>query len=41
MITNLINGYLRTPKIDQFNKLVNWINNNSNNNFPINEPDTS
>lgn len=41
MIINLINGYLRTPKIDQFLKLVTWINNNSNNNFPINEPDTS
>jgi hypothetical protein len=41
MIINLINGYLRTPKIDQFNKLITWINNNSNNNFSINEPDTS
>lgn len=41
MIINLINGYLRTPKIDQFNKLVAWINNNSNNNYTINEPDTS
>jgi hypothetical protein len=41
MIINLINGYLRTPKIDQFNKLVTWINNNSNNNFTINETDTS
>lgn len=41
MIINMINGYLRTPKIDQFNKLVTWINDNSNNNFTINEPDTS
>lgn len=41
MIINQINGYLRTPKIDQFNKLVTWINNNSNNNLTINETDTS
>lgn len=41
MIINLINGYLRTPKIDKFNKLVSWINNNSNSTFPIFEPDTS
>ena len=41
MIINEINGYLRTPKIDQFNKLVTWINNNSNNNLTINETDTS
>ena len=27
--------------MDQFNKLVTWINNNSNNNFTINEHDTS
>ena len=41
MIIIEINGYLRTPKIDQFNKLVTWINNNSNNNLTINETDTS
>jgi len=40
-VINLINGYLRTPKIDQFNKLISRINNNSNNNFITYEPDTS
>ena len=29
VVINMINGYLRTPKIDQFNKLVSWINNNN------------
>lgn len=41
MVINLINGYLRTPKIDQFNKLVDWINKKSNSNISIYEPDTS
>lgn len=41
IVINLINGYLRTPKIDQFNKLVDWINKKSNSNLSIYEPDTS
>lgn len=41
IVIHLINGYLRTPKIDQFNKLVDWINKKSNSNLSIYEPDTS
>jgi hypothetical protein len=38
---NLLNGYLRTPKIIKFNDLIVWINNKYNYNIPINSPDTS
>ena len=46
IVINLINGYLRTPKIDPFNKLVDWVgrpshNKKSNSNISIYEPDTS
>ena len=32
-ITQLINGELRTPKIDQLYKLIDWLNNNHNRNI--------
>ena len=38
---NLLNGYLRTPKIIKFNELIVWINNKYNYNIPIHSPDTS
>jgi hypothetical protein len=38
---NLLNGYLRTPKIIKFNELIVWINNKYNSNISINSPDTS
>lgn len=40
-LINLINGNLRTPKIDQFNCLITWLNNKYNYEIPINSPDTS
>nr|YP_010470463.1 LAGLIDADG endonuclease [Inonotus hispidus]UVF37951.1 LAGLIDADG endonuclease [Inonotus hispidus] len=38
---NLINGYLRTPKIIKFNKLISWFNKRSHYNIPIYSPDDS
>ena len=38
---NLLNGYLRTPKIIKFNELIVWINDKYNYNIQINSPDTS
>jgi|ERR1700749_469027 len=38
---NLLNGYLRTPKINKFNKLIVWLNNKYNYNIPIHSPDTT
>ena len=38
---NLINGYLRTPKVAQFNKRINWINNTNNRNIATYDYDTS
>jgi hypothetical protein len=38
---NLLNGYLRTPKINKFNDLIVWINNKYNYNIPIHSPDTT
>jgi hypothetical protein len=38
---NLLNGYLRTPKIIKFNELIVWLNEKYNYNIPIHSPDTS
>lgn len=38
---NLLNGYLRTPKINKFNKLIVWLNNKYNYNIITHSPDTS
>lgn len=38
---NLLNGYLRTPKIIKFNELIVWLNVKYNYNIPIHSPDTS
>jgi hypothetical protein len=38
---NLLNGYLRTPKIIKFNELIVWLNKRYNYNIPIHSPDTS
>jgi hypothetical protein len=37
---NLLNGYLRTPKILKFNELIVWLNNRYNYNISIHSPDT-
>ena len=38
---NILNGYLRTPKIIKFNELIVWLNDKYNYNISINSPDTS
>lgn len=38
---NLLNGYLRTPKIIKFNELIVWLNKKYYYNIPIHSPDTS
>lgn len=40
-LINLINGKLRTPKINIFNELISWLNVKYNYNIPIHTPDTS
>lgn len=35
---NLLNGYLRTPKLIKFNELIVWLNNKYNYNIPIHSP---
>jgi len=40
-IISLINGYLRTPKLHQFNNLINWINSHTGKSIMINSVDTS
>ena len=41
VLINLMNGYLRTPKINKFNDLILWLNDRYNYNIPIYSPDTS
>lgn len=40
-IMGLLNGLLRTPKLSKFNKLIDWINNNTNYSFIKHNPDFS
>jgi LAGLIDADG endonuclease len=40
-VVNLINGYLRTPKIIKFNDLIIWLNERYHYNIPIHLADTS
>ena len=38
---NILNGYLKTPKIIKFNELIVWLNEKYNYNITIHSPDTS
>jgi len=38
---NILNGYLKTPKIIKFNELIVWLNEKYNSNITIHSPDTS
>ena len=40
-LINLLNGYLRTPKLGQFNDLIKWLNDKFHYNIEIFLPDTS
>lgn len=40
-LIKLMNGYLRTPKINKFNDLILWLNDKYHYNIPIHSPDTS
>ena len=40
-LINLMNGYLRTPKINKFNKLILWLNDRYHYNIPIYSVDTT
>ena len=40
-LIHLMNGYLRTPKITQFNELIIWLNDKYHYNIPICSPDNS
>ena len=40
-LISVINGYLRTPKINKFNDLINWLNDRYHYNIPIYSNDTS
>lgn len=40
-IVNLLNGYLRGPKLEHFKALINWLNNHKNTNFNCKDKDTS
>jgi hypothetical protein len=36
-----MNGFLRTPKIFEFNKLIEWLNDKSNLNIKLHSEDTN
>lgn len=40
-VINLINGYLRGPKLEHFKALINWLNKHKNTNFYCKDKDTS
>lgn len=40
-VASLMNGLLRTPKIDKFHALIKWLNSNTDTNYPILPVDTS
>lgn len=40
-LVNLMNGYLRTPKLNKFNDLISWLNDKYHYNLPIFSIDVS